>query len=107
MAAVASGWVPLEPKLRPNSRGMQLFLSFAAKLRGTECDRDALERLRTDSLLQADECAGSQQVVRVLISVLCDLRGKGWTFRIRDGVAAVAPPEAGEGSVLERKQRVR
>src|SRR5262245_31738667 len=105
--ATAETWIPLEPKLRKGRRSYQLFFSFIMRLRDPGCVREALDRLRADTLEQAGDCGDEAQLVRVLVSILCDLRGKGWRVRIQDGAAAVAPPAENGGSVLEQKERVR
>jgi hypothetical protein len=106
---VATGetWIPLEPKLRKGGCAYQLFFSFLMRLRDPECVWEALDQLRVDTLQQADDHGEEGRLVRVLVAVLCDLRGKGWRFRVEDRAAAIAPPEEGGGSVLEQKERVR
>jgi hypothetical protein len=107
MTATLNPWIPLEPKLRRNGRAWQLFYSSVLRLRTPDCQGEALDRLRTDFLRQADEYGEEGRLLRLLISFLCDLRSKGWRFRAEEGAAAVAPPEEGGGSVLEQKARVR
>ena len=99
-------WLPLEPKLRKSGRGWQHLFSYILRLTH-DAEREALERLRAEALQQADACGDERQAVRVLVSILGDLRGKGWRFRIEDGVPSVAAPEEGSGSVLDQKERVR
>lgn len=105
-AAVASAWIPIEPKLKQSGRGWQTFFSFVLRLTSPAAE-PALDQLRADMLRQADECGSERLVVRVLISVLGDLRAKGWRFRIEDGAPYVAPPEEGSGTIAEQKDRVR
>jgi hypothetical protein len=105
--ATAETWIPLEPKLRKGGRAFQVFFSFLLRLSAPGCQREALDQLRADSLQQTEDLGEEARLVRVLVSVLCDLRGKGWRFRVVDGTAAVAPPEEGGGDVLEQKERVR
>jgi hypothetical protein len=107
MTATPASWISLEPKLRPHGRAWQLYFRSVMRLRAPDCEREALDRLRTECLRQADDYGEEERLLRVLISILCDLRGKGWRFRIEDGAAAIAPPEEGGGSVLEQKERVR
>ena len=107
MTAAAGEWIPLEPKIARDGHSWRLFVSFVTRLRESECDREGLDRLRTETLHKADECGDDRRTVRVLISVLSDLRGKGWRFSLEDGVPAVAAPEGVGGSILEQKERVR
>ena len=90
---VATGetWIPLEPKLRTGGRAYQLFFSFLMRLREPECVREALDQLRADTLQHADDHGEEGQLVRVLVAVLCDLRGKGWRFRVKDGAPRGCP----------------
>jgi hypothetical protein len=68
---------------------------------------ESLDRVRTGLLEQAEHYGDDRQKLRVLVSILCDLRSKGWQFRIDDGVPAVSPPADVGGSILEQKERVR
>lgn len=100
-------WIPLEPKLNKRGQGYEQFIDFVSRLIPPVCERDALAQLRADSLRQADDCGAEAGPLRVLVSVLCDLRGKGWRFRVEGSEASIAPPEESGGSVLEKKERVR
>src|SRR5262249_11925685 len=71
------------------------------------CSGDVLDRVRAAALTDADLCDEERNPLRVLISILCDLRGKGWHFRIKDKVPAIAPPKENVGTILERKEQVR
>ena len=107
MTAAAEKWISLEPKIARNGQSWCLFISFVMRLRELVADHEALDRLRAENLRKADECGNDRQILRVLISILCDLRGKGWRFRLDDGAPAIAAPEGVGGSVLEQKERVR
>jgi hypothetical protein len=106
ISPLASPWIPLEPKLRQSGRGWQTFFSFVLRL-ASPTARLPLEQARTETLRQADDCGAERLIVRVLVSVLGDLRAKGWQFRIEDGSPYIAPPEEGSGTVAEQKDRVR
>ncbi len=107
MTSAAGMWIPLEPKIARDGQPWRLFVGLVTRLSEQEFDREGLDRLRTETLQKADHCDDDRRIVRVLISVLCDLRSKGWRFRIEDGVSAVAAPEGASGTVLEQKERVR
>jgi hypothetical protein len=107
MIATVGPWITFEPKIPRDGTAWRLFLAYVMHLRDTGIDREALEQLRTDALARADECDAERLILRVLIAVLGDLRGKGWRFRVSEGVPAIAAPEDGGGSILEQKERVR
>src|SRR5947209_3341914 len=107
MIAKPEQWIPLEPGFRRNSRAWQIFISLVVQLKAPACEKQSLDRVRSSLLELADQNGDDRQRLRVLVSILCDLRSKGWQFRIEDGAPAVAPPEDGGGSILEQKERVR
>lgn len=106
-AVTPDTWIPLETKLRRDSRAYQLFFSFVMQMRAPSIEQDALERLRADAVNQAESLGGDGRLLCVLVSILSDLKGKGWRFRVEDGTATIAPPLEHDGSVLEQKERVR
>lgn len=55
----------------------------------------------------AQEFGEDRQPFRVLVTILCDLRGKGWRFRVHEGFPQVAAPEENSGSNTGQKDRVR
>lgn len=107
IAGTEDAWIPLEPKLRKGSRAYQMFFAFVRRLKETDCVAESLKRLRADTLERSATCGNDAPLVRVLISILADLRGKGWRFTIKGGAAAVIAPAYDAGSVLEQKDRVR
>ena len=103
----ATDWIKLEPKIAREGPSWRLYISLVMRLRGSGSDREPLDRLRADVLQRADECGADRQALRVLASVFCDLRGKGWQFRLEDGHPQLAAPEGVVGTVLEQKERIR
>ncbi len=101
-------WITLEPKLRPNSRGLRHFTSFLLQLATPGYDRLSLDKLRQDYLARSEvRCGVDRKPLRVLVAVLCDLKSKGWQFRYKNGIGYAAGPEETGGSILEQKDRVR
>lgn len=100
-------WLPLEPKVRANSRAKRNFPQFIEQLAVAELSAESLDRLRSKWMEEAKEFGEDRQAFRVLVSILCDLRGKGWRFRIHEGVPQVGAPEENSGSITEQKDRVR
>jgi hypothetical protein len=107
MSVKVEEWIPLEPGVRRNSRAWQIFISLVLQLKSPECQKEELDRVRSSLLEQADQTGDERQRLRVLVSILCDLRSKGWQFQMETGSPAVAAPEYGGGSILEQKERVR
>lgn len=107
MMTATSDWIALTPKLRPDCRAMRYFTSFVRNLSEAEYDRLVLDGLRSDFLEHAEQCGENRQTLRVLVAILCDLKSKGWQFRLEDGQCGIAPPTDEGGSVLEQKDRVR
>lgn len=102
-----SDWIKLAPKLHPNGRALRHFVRFIKEVAKPGYDRLALEKIRVEFLDgAADTREEDRKPYRVLVSVLCDLKSKGWQFRCKDGEVEVAAPDNG-GSILEQKDRVR
>lgn len=107
MTTKTANWIALTPKLRAYGPAWKAFFAFVEELKKAECKADALDRLRADALETADDCGEEKKSLRVLVSILCDLRGKGWQFQSNEDSAAIIPPEDGGGSIMEEKERVR
>jgi hypothetical protein len=107
MMTATSDWIDLTPKLRSGNQAMRYFTSFVRNLSEAEYDRLILDGIRSEFLHHADQCGEDRQTLRVLVAILCDLKSKGWQFRLEDGKGAIAPPTDDGGSVLEQKDRVR
>lgn len=98
--------VPLKPNLLSDGKARALLLEFARKL-GKIADRNETVALRTTAFRAAEEAGKCNHELRVCVSVLCDLRVQGWTFRVEGSQLWGCPPEADSSSFSLEKQRVR
>ena len=86
------------PPFRRRSRAWKLCLSTVRSLAavGIENDRreERLGQIRARSFAEAAACGDHEQLLRVVLSVLCDLGRQGWRIRPRkDGVWLARPSE--------------
>ena len=65
-----------------------------------------LQAARIQCLDIANKCETGQLVARISVSVICDLRGQGWDFKVEDGqiLGTIQPPSL---TPSEEKARVR
>src|SRR5262245_39658132 len=98
MMSSINNWIALTPKLRPTCRAMRYITGFLRKRSEAEYDRLVLNGIRSEFLQHADQCGEDRQALRVLVAILCDLKSKGWQFRLENGHGAIAPPEDDGGS---------
>lgn len=77
--------------------------------RGENCLVE-LQKVREECLARASCSQSDPQQARVIVSVLCDLRGQGWKFRVEDEQLQAIKPnfEVGEGNTpQEIKAKIR
>lgn len=66
-----------------------------------------LRKAREQCFELADNCGPDRQLARARVSVLCDLRGQGWEFRL-DGTSLLArKPKTNDRDPMKEKARVR
>lgn len=89
-----SGW--LRPPFDGDSAELAICLRYAQAMQANDPRTPegvcALDNLRTAALAEAERCRGKQQV-RVIISVLFDLRSQGWMFVVDNGQVRISRPE--------------
>jgi hypothetical protein len=98
--------VPLNPALPLNCSAYRLFLDIAKELSACSNGND-VGRIRATAFRQATRGGAYEQTVRVCISVLCDLRLQGWSFRLASSRVEGIPPTAILDSSHLEKQRIR
>lgn len=103
-------WIDLEPKLEPSGRGAKVLSSCVDQLAQVErpatAGTDELSAIRSAHLDQALEAGEEAQVVRVIVSALCDLRAQGWDVISRGCEVSVRKPARLEDP-MEEKERIR
>jgi hypothetical protein len=113
MSQEESSWIPLRPKFSENSSAGAVFSSVVQQLTTQVPDGDRLlaeqtSRIREEGLRRADQLDGKERAyLRVIVSVLCDLVGKGWLVRLVDSNASIGPPREVVDSPHGEKARVR
>ena len=74
------------PKYEAESPSRQLCLRAARELAdckpAAEDLQPAVARLRNRLLAEVDKCGGDKQGLRFIVSVLCDLKSQGWTYKL-------------------------
>ena len=103
-------WIHLTPRLATNSRAYRALLDCARQLSRLKSpmidDAEAVQDVRNRFLGYALETGSKNQVARVLVSALCDLRAQGWDIRVRSESISTRKPEADDDNVAE-KHRIR
>lgn len=115
-------WTPITPDLAPRGKGASLVRQCVSKLARLRepltAGRERLAAIRNGFLTEALALGRETQLVRVIVSALCDLRGQGWEVRVRAGAIAVRhalvqdDPAAEKirvraGLLIERDQQLR
>src|SRR5438128_12340029 len=97
------------PRLRAGGKAVRVYVDVARTLSAIQPDgrNGELHELRDQALRSAADAGAETQVVRVCVSVLCDLWVQGWTFRADGGLVLAKPPEANGVSPELEKARLR
>lgn len=106
-----SEWVRLDGRLRCGPKAIKALRAYARRLTrfNGEGRAELIETFRAQSLSAIEQSTlepRDAQVVRVTISVLCDIALQGWGLRVGRSGIAVAPPRPAE-TPEEEKGRVR
>jgi hypothetical protein len=104
-------WVRLDSSLECGADGLRMLRECARRLRVAQraAAVEAIEAVRSQLLADVEESVlppRSAQVVRVCISVMCDLARQGWMFRVAAPGIYAAQPDA-ESTPAKEKARVR
>lgn len=106
-------WFNLCPGLGKISKpALDLAVKCAEELSCVDAKPESIHQeiasIRKRYLQQAHDCPASGAVTaRVVLSVLCDLRAQGWTYRAKDGNILALRPEDTSNSDLLKKERIR
>src|SRR5688572_21267313 len=105
---MSDSWILLTPRLARRSSSWRFFVSCVRSLSRMKAEDKsfglALERLRDRG---AQQVGARAQVLRVLISALCDLKVQGWSFRVARKRCWASQPIRLLDSPLAEKARVR
>jgi len=99
-------WIPLNPELPVGSRARRLFIRIVRELGGVQETKE-VAGIRANAFRLAERCNSHRQALRVCLSVLCDLRLQGWTFRLGASGISGCLPRTNSTSPLLEKQRIR
>lgn len=101
-------WIPLTPRLKKGTASWRLFSSCVRALSRIEpAERTFGVAVRSLRERVNSRIGAKAQVLRVLVSALCDLKVQGWSFRItRNGCWARHPARV-LNSPADEKARVR
>jgi len=106
LGSLEKEWTPLNPKFEGADSAKRVFLETARCLAEIQ-DRDEVAPVRATALQGAERCGEQNQLLRVCISVLCDLKVQGWGFRVEGSKVFGRPPESETDSSVLEKQRIR
>ena len=106
MPAPEDNWIPLNTSLPVGSRSRRLLIKTVKRLISVQ-NTTEVRNIRSKALLLADRCHTHRQVLRVCLSVFCDLRLQGWSFRVSSSGIQGALPHTNSTSPLLEKQRIR
>lgn len=110
-ARLNTEWVRLDSSLDCGVAGLRMLRACARKLQVAHAaaDLDAIANTRARYLTAVDESAlraREAQVVRVCLSVLCDLAAQGWLFKVSAPGIYVAQPNTA-ATPADEKARIR
>jgi len=96
MAEQTSHSGQLNPPFETDSAELAVCLRCAEAMQRcdptTQAGAEAMAVVRSAHLDEAERCR-EKQLVRVIVSVLFDLRSQGWEFAVADGQARITRPE--------------
>ena len=101
----------LDVDLDRNGQAYALLLSHVRQLASADWQAEPttghIRRLRTAALYETPADSAEDQVLRVCMSALADLRAQGWAFEVEDDRIVASEPQPEAESPLEEKARVR
>ena len=106
MASANSDWVPIRPTLCDPAQTI-LRDCAQALLEPASQDEGAVHKIREQFFERANGREADAQVLRVCISVLCDLRAQGWAFKVDKTGISLQHPREDTRSPKKEKARVR
>ena len=98
--------IPLNPNLPAGSQARRVLVEIVKDLAAVN-DLQQVLRVRTDGLRATERSQGHKQMLRVCISVFCDLRVQGWTFQVEGQQMWGSLPQSHSDTPLLEKQRIR
>lgn len=105
LATTETALIPLNPILPPGNQA-RIFVETVQQL-ASVCQSKEVSRVRANAFRRTERCGSHQQMLRVCLSAVCDLRLQGWTFHITPSGIWGSLPQANSGSPLLEKQRIR
>jgi hypothetical protein len=98
--------IPLNPSLPNGSQARRVLVDTVKELAAISDLKEVLH-VRTEGLRTTERVQWHRQLLRVCISVFCDLRVQGWTFFVEAQQIWGTLPQSYPESPLVEKQRIR